>query len=294
MIRYIKAFFLTIFVYFLLLCLFIYLYTNHKISSSQKILERVKITLVNIEPKPKVAPKPKPEPMLEPKPEPEPIPEPEPEPEPEVEEPTPIIENKPIKEIKKEDEILKEEPKVVKKVVKPKPKKKKIIKKPKPKKKKVVKKKKKKIIKKVVKPKKKKIIEKPKKQIITQKTDENIVKKEDTKTTTKVQSKSAVTKIDTNKIRIEQELYFQKIKARIEKNKKYPKVAIRRHMQGVVKVKFRVSKSGKLLGIDILNGKKTFYKSVKKAIQKSFPISIKKGIFKKDFDLTLSIVYKLR
>ena len=87
--------------------------------------------------------------------------------------------------------------------------------------------------------------------------------------------------------------YFSKIKDSINRNKIYPKRAIKRNMQGDVKVKFTISKYGELLNIDILDGKTIFYKSVKKAIQNSFPITPDDGLFSKDIELDLMITYRL-
>jgi len=87
--------------------------------------------------------------------------------------------------------------------------------------------------------------------------------------------------------------YFSKIKDSINRNKIYPKRAIKRNMQGDVKVKFTISKYGELLNIDILDGKTIFYKSVKTAIQNSFPIIPDDGLFSKEIELDLMITYRL-
>lgn len=87
--------------------------------------------------------------------------------------------------------------------------------------------------------------------------------------------------------------YFSKIKNSINKNKIYPKRAIKRDMQGDVKVKFIISKYGELLNIDILDGRTIFHKSVRKAIENSFPIRPEDGLFIKDVELDLMISYRL-
>jgi len=87
--------------------------------------------------------------------------------------------------------------------------------------------------------------------------------------------------------------YFNDIKTRINKNKSYPKRAIRRGVQGDTKVKFILSSKGELLSFKILEGKKIFNGSVQKAIKNSFPFLAPQDLFSEDIILTLTIKYTL-
>ncbi|MEA3289706.1 MAG: energy transducer TonB, partial [Campylobacterota bacterium] len=162
------------------------------------------------------------------------------------------------KKIEKKEPIKKE---IKKKKVEKKPKK---IKKPTPKK---VEKKE---------PVKKEIKKKPKKKVEPKK------KKEQKQISQIKQNRSKTKSIsnleEKNILKEKQDHYFKKIKETIAKNKNYPKVAVRRGIQGEVSVKFCISTTGELLSFDILKGKKIFHKSVKKAIEKSFPISAPQGV----------------
>ncbi len=130
-----------------------------------------------------------------------------------------------------------------------------------------------------------------------------IVKKEIKKTDTKIVAnqvkkeksltKKTLTQIDTKQLTIKQNKYYTKIKQTIDKNKSYPKIAIRRGIQGEVKIQFTISKNGELLSYKILNGKKIFLASISEAIKNSFPLIPPKDIFTSNLDLKLTLNYKL-
>jgi len=162
-----------------------------------------------------------------------------------------------------------------------------VVPKPKPKKvvkKKVVKKKiiKKKVIKKILKKKiikkkvtKKKIITKPMKQptpvvppvyvahkaITKPKTKEPILK-----ASSEPQSK---VKNDHHK-----KAFLENVRSKIIANKKYPKIAKRRHIEGSVKVRFDITVNGQVTNIRFINGKRVFQKSIRKTLERTFPVSI--------------------
>jgi outer membrane biosynthesis protein TonB len=111
-------------------------------------------------------------------------------------------------------------------------------------------------------------------------------------------SQDHIVKIDTNTkskntIELKKQKYIELIKQAIAKNKKYPKVALRRNIQGDIQVNFIVSKDGLIKEIKIIKGKKVFYKAVKKAIIDSFPIDIDENIFDDDLKLNLIIKFKV-
>ena len=173
--------------------------------------------------------------------------------EPEVIEPE-IVEPEPIPE-----------PIVEKKFVEPVPIVKKVEKKPKPKKikKKVFKKKPKKVTKKKVKKKKK---------------------------ASRASSRRATSsRVDLNK----KSQFLSRIRAKINRGKSYPRIAQRRGMQGVVRVRFTILKSGRVGSISV-SGPKVFHRSAKSAVKKAFPISVKNAPLSLPTTVNVSLRYKLR
>lgn len=91
-----------------------------------------------------------------------------------------------------------------------------------------------------------------------------------------------------------QNLFFTQLREAIHKNKSYPTTARRRNIQGDVKVKFFILASGDVRGIELLEGRSIFKRSVHEAIENSFPIVVEKSLFHfpKEFQLTLSYILK--
>lgn len=160
---------------------------------------------------------------------------------------------------------------------------------------------KKKEIKKVIKKKvatkkiKPKIIEK-KKQIIKKKKTTEIKK---TIVKQQIKKNKSIQKITKNhqdtlkKHKYNQKKYYTKIKETINKNKSYPRVAVKRGIEGIVKINFTISKNGELLSFHIKEGKKIFQKSITKAVQNSFPLIPPKGLLDSNISLSLTINYYL-
>ena len=90
-----------------------------------------------------------------------------------------------------------------------------------------------------------------------------------------------------------QKIYYTKIKELINKNKYYPKIAVRRGIEGSVKIQFTISKDGELLTFKIIEGKKVFEKSIGTAIQKSFPLKPPQGTLTSNTQLSLQLDYRL-
>ncbi len=101
-------------------------------------------------------------------------------------------------------------------------------------------------------------------------------------------------KDNSEELKAKQNLFLALIKETINKNKRYPKVAIRRGIEGFVEIEFKLLRNGQVISVNILNGKKIFYKATKKAISKSFPISIPNKL-KESFPMTfkLKVIYNL-
>lgn len=72
----------------------------------------------------------------------------------------------------------------------------------------------------------------------------------------------------------EKKAFLQQVRSKIIANKKYSKIALRRHIEGSVKVKFDISANGSVSNIRFISGKPLLQKSVRDAINKSFPIPI--------------------
>jgi protein TonB len=189
-------------------------------------------------------------------PPPEPIVEPQPEP---IVEPEPIIIPEPIPE-----------PIVEKTVIKPLP----IVEKPKPKK----------IEKKVVKKKKVKKKKVTKKRVVKKRA----VKKK-TKTSKASSRRATSSRVDANK----KSQFLSKIRAKINRAKSYPRVAQRRGMQGVVKVRFTILKNGRVGHISV-KGPKVFHSSAKSAVKKAFPINTKNAPLSLPTSVNLSLRYQLK
>jgi len=68
--------------------------------------------------------------------------------------------------------------------------------------------------------------------------------------------------------------FLQNVRAKIIANKKYPKLALRRHIESDVKVRFDITSSGGVSNIRCINGKRIFYKSIRRTLERSFPINI--------------------
>ena len=194
------------------------------------------------------------------------------------------------KKVEKPREIVKKaEPKKVIKKIEPK----KIVKKIKSKKvepKKVVEK----IVKKI---KPKKII---KEKIVKKKEIKKVVKKEVVKQNQKQQIKKTINKDKITKNEninkqkeLDKRIYLTKIKETISKNKSYPRSAIRRGIEDDVEICLTISPNGELLSFKIVEGNRIFSKSIKKSLDKSFPMKPKKDIFLSNLDLSLTISYKL-
>ncbi len=139
-------------------------------------------------------------------------------------------------------------------------------------------------------------IEKPKKQEIKK----IVEKQKEIPTVTKQQikqnnseTKKTVIIDDSKEKSIKQNQYYTQIKQAISSNKTYPKIAIRRGIEGEVKIKFTISANGELIKFEIIDGKKVFKNSIEEAIQKSFPLTPPKGLFLSNLDLSLTIQYKL-
>ena len=72
----------------------------------------------------------------------------------------------------------------------------------------------------------------------------------------------------------EKRAFLRTVRSQIKANKKYPKMALRRHIEGTVGIMFDIGANGSVSNIRFLNGKSILQKSVRKAVLRSFPIAI--------------------
>jgi len=173
-----------------------------------------------------------------------------------------VVEPEPEEEPEVE-EIIEEplpEPIVEKVVEKP------IVKKPKP----VIKKR-------IKKPKKKKVV---KKKVIKKKKPK---KKPSRQQASSKQSKS--TPKEYNK-------FTSNLQRKINKHIIYPNIAKKRRMEGMVTVKFTILANGNV-GKITLSGSKIFYKSIRNAVKKAFPVDVKNAPFSLPEVISLKFTYTL-
>ncbi len=246
-------------VYALLGLAFFYV-IHHYVSSEKKPKEKI-ITFSLVQYKPDTIPVM--EPIVEPPEELKPITKPEIK---EIEPPPlPVLEDKIIskKFIKKKPRKMKT---VAKKVVKKKVVKKKVIKK---------------------KYKKKKLVKKrPSKRKVSTKKVSN--KK---RTRNKQANKKQTSQKQTNPAK--KNAFLSRIRSKIDRNKIYPRIARRRGMQGYVKVRFTILRNGHVSNI-VTSGKKIFYKSARRAIEKAFPVNAKKAPLSLPAVINLTLRYQIR
>ncbi len=173
--------------------------------------------------------------------------------------PKPIVKPKKIIKKHKPKKLIKKikpkkvHKKIVKKVIK-KPKHKKIVKKAKPKPKKIV----------------KEIVTVPKR-VVEQPTvaPKHIVRREPK--VIKSTPKAPTTPTDNGRAK---RAFLQKVRNKIIANKKYPRIALRRHIESDVKVRFDITATGQVSNIRFIRGKRVFYKSIKKTLARTFPVAI--------------------
>jgi len=90
--------------------------------------------------------------------------------------------------------------------------------------------------------------------------------------------------------------FLQKVRSQIIANKKYPKMALRRHIESSVKVRFDITATGQVSNIRFISGKRVFYKSIRKTLARTFPISIDSEIRGKlpIYDVSVVLHFNIR
>jgi len=72
----------------------------------------------------------------------------------------------------------------------------------------------------------------------------------------------------------EKEEFLGRVRSKIIANKEYPRMALRRHIQGSVRVKFTITSTGEVANLRYLSGKTILQKGARRAIEKSFPLNV--------------------
>jgi len=134
----------------------------------------------------------------------------------------------------------------------------------------------------------KKRIEKPKKKKKAQK--QKIKKKRVKK---KKPSRQQASSKQSKSTKAERNKFWTSLRAKIDRNKFYPRIAKKRGMEGSVKVKFTILSNGNV-GHILVRGPKVFYKSARNAVKKAFPIDAKKSPVSLPSSVNLILHYQLR
>ncbi len=116
-----------------------------------------------------------------------------------------------------------------------------------------------------------------------------IVKKKKRKVTKSSSRRATSSRVNPNK----KSQFLARIRAKINRAKSYPRIAQKRGMQGTVKVRFTILKSGRVGHIS-LSGPKVFHSSARRAVKKAFPINTKNAPLSLPTSVNLSLRYQLR
>ena len=137
----------------------------------------------------------------------------------------------------------------------------------------------------------KKIEKKPEpKKVVKKKKPKKVVKKKVKKKASRASSRRATSsRVDPNK----KSQFLAKIRAKINRSKSYPRIARKRGMQGIIKIRFTILKNGRVGRIS-LTGPKVFHNSAKRAVKKAFPISVKNAPLSLPTTVNLTLRYQLR
>jgi len=130
----------------------------------------------------------------------------------------------------------------------------------------------------------------PKKKIVKKKkVKKKVRKKAPEKTTKGLKQTGTAKKNDTAK----KNQFLAKVRHRINQHKSYPKIAKRRGMQGVVKVRFTILASGNVGHISV-SGPKVFHNSARYAVKCAFPISTRNVPLSLPQSVNVTLRYQLR
>ena len=125
---------------------------------------------------------------------------------------------------------------------------------------------------------------------VKKKKSKKVVKKKKKRKVSRSSSRRATSsRVNPNK----KSQFLAKIRAKINRAKSYPRVAQKRGMQGVVKVRFTILKNGRVGHISV-SGPKVFHNSARSAVKKAFPINTKNAPLSLPTSVNLSLRYQLK
>ena len=120
-----------------------------------------------------------------------------------------------------------------------------------------------------------------------------IKKKVKKKKVKKKKQKKVVSSVASKSSPAQKNKFLAQIRANINKNKSYPRIAKKRRMQGAVKVKFTILRSGKVGHISV-DGPKVFHNSARDAVKCAFPINAKKSPISLPMSVNITLRYQIR
>ncbi len=112
----------------------------------------------------------------------------------------------------------------------------------------------------------------PKKPIPKKRTPKKVSKPKPHTTTHHTRNHGAKRKGTRREIKAKKNRFFAQLRQKINRHKRYPRIAKKRRLEGRVKVTFTIARSGKLTHIK-LSGSKLFYRSARQALQSISPIN---------------------
>lgn len=90
----------------------------------------------------------------------------------------------------------------------------------------------------------------------------------------------------------DKERFLSRIRAKINQAKSYPRIAKKRHIEGIINVSFTITKNGNIANLSV-NGPKVFHTSAKKAVLNAFPIDTTNAPVSLPLDIKLKLHYQI-
>jgi len=137
---------------------------------------------------------------------------------------------------------------------------------------------------------KKKPVKKEKKKTRKKPIKKKVSKK---KTSQKKTSQRQASKQQNHSSKAERNKFWNALRRKIDSHKFYPRIAKKRGMEGIVKVKFTILANGNVGHITV-QGPKIFHNSAKNAVKSTFPISVKKAPIALPASINITLRYQMR
>ncbi len=131
------------------------------------------------------------------------------------------------------------------------------------------------------------------KRIVKKRRKPNKVKKKSKRVSKRNRVKKVASRRNSRVSPAKKSAFLSKIRASINRGKSYPNMAKRRGIEGRVKVRFRILKSGKVSGISV-TGARVFHKSAKRAVRSAFPINARKSPLSLPMSVSVTLIYNIR